>query len=111
MLPSAGEIFWVEFDPALGSEQAGRRPALVVSEKSYHEVSTRSLVCPVTSRARDWPFNVVIPDGGLVSGMILVDQARMIHRPTRMFGALGEVPRETLAEVRGILASLAGIRL
>jgi mRNA interferase MazF len=56
MLPEAGDVAWVEFDPVLGAEQAGRRPALVVSEREYHEISSRALVCPITSRARPWPF-------------------------------------------------------
>lgn len=111
MLPDAGDVAWVEFDPVLGTEQAGRRPALVLSERSYHEVSSRALVCPITSKARRWPFNVAIPAGLTVEGMILVDQARMIHRPSRLFASIGTLPQSVLAEVRGILAVLAGIRL
>lgn len=111
MLPSAGDIAWVEFDPVLGTEQAGRRPALVVSDVGYHEISSRALVCPITSRSRGWPFEVPIPPGLRIEGVILVDQVRMIHRPARLFETIGKVPASVLGQVRGVLASLAGIRL
>lgn len=109
MLPEAGDVAWVEFDPVRGTEQAGRRPGLVISELEYHQVSTRALVCPITSRARPWPFNIVIPDGLSVHGVILVDQARMVHRPSRLFGPIGRLPLSIVGQVRGVLATLAGI--
>jgi mRNA interferase MazF len=107
--PDAGDVAWVEFDPVLGTEQAGRRPALVITERDYHEVSTRALVCPITRRARAWPFNVVIPAGLKIDGVILVDQVRMIHRPSRLFDPIGALPQSVLGQVRGILATLAGL--
>jgi mRNA interferase MazF len=111
MHPEAGDVAWVEFDPVLGTEQAGRRPGLVVSARGYHEISSRALVCPITSRARPWPFNVVIPAGSSVEGVILVDQVRMIHRPSRLFDPIGSVPLSVLNEVRAVLAVLAGMAL
>ncbi len=110
MLPEAGDVAWVEFDPAFGTEQAGRRPALVISERPYHEISSRAFVCPITSRARPWPFNVVIPPNLGVDGVILVDQARMVHRPSRLFGRIGTLPISLVGDVRAILLTLAGIR-
>ena len=111
MLPDAGDVAWAEFDPVLGTEQAGRRPALVVSGRSYQEISSRVLVCPISSRARPWPFDVLIPPGLIVQGTILVDQVRMIHRPSRLFDTIGALPPSVLNQVRGVLASLAGIPL
>jgi mRNA interferase MazF len=111
MLPEAGDVAWVGFDPVLGTEQAGRRPALVVSGREFQKISSRALVCPITSRVRPWPFNVVIPPGLCVEGIILVDQARMIHRPSRRFDKIGALPPSVLNEVRGVLAALAGIAL
>ncbi len=110
-VPEAGDVFWVEFDPVLGTEQAGRRPALVISERIYHEISQRTLVCPITTRARPWPFNVALPDGLGVAGVILVDQARMVHRPSRFFDPICTVPKPILQQVRGVIASLAGIAM
>lgn len=111
MLPEAGDVAWVEFDPVLGTEQAGRRPALVISELAYHEISSRALVCPITSRTRPWPFNVLIPNGLTVQGVILVDQVRMIHRPSRLFERIGRLPPTIVGQVRGVLVTLAGITL
>lgn len=109
MLPDAGDIVWVEFDPVMGTEQAGRRPALVLSDRTYHEVSRRSVVCPITSRARPWSFNVVLPEGMKTKGVVLVDQVRTVDRDERMFGVVEQVPNEVLADVRGVVAALIGL--
>jgi mRNA interferase MazF len=109
MLPDAGDVAWVELDPVRGTEQAGRRPALILSSRRYHELSSRALVCPISSRTKDWPFDVPLPAGLWVEGVVLVDQTRMIHWPSRLFGTIERVPDEVLATVRGILATLAGI--
>ena len=63
MLPDAGDIAWVEFDPVKGTEQAGRRPALFLTDRAYHENSRSALVCPITSNLHRWPFNVALPPG------------------------------------------------
>jgi mRNA interferase MazF len=110
-LPDVGDIAWAELDPVKGSEQAGRRPALVLTGAEYHRRSPRALVCPISSRARPWAFNVPLPDGLKVQGMILVDQLRMIDRAERLFDVIEAVSPETLAQVRGLLATLAGLRL
>lgn len=105
----AGDVAWVELDPVLGTEQAGRRPALVLSTRSYHEVSARAVVCPITSQARPWPFNVIIPQHLAVDGVILVDQIRTLHRPSRIFDVIGRLPDEVVGEVRDVLAALTGM--
>src|SRR3954454_16482204 len=109
MLPDRGDIMWIELDPVAGTEQAGRRPALVLSSRSYHEGSPRALVCPVTSTIRDWPFSVRLPAGLKTSGMVLVDQVRAIDRESRLFGKIESVPEPFVAEVQGRLAALCGI--
>ncbi len=108
MIPEIGDIAWVEFDPIKGSEQAGRRPALVLSHGLYHRECTRSVVCPITRRARTWTFNVPLPDGLKTQGVVLVDQVRTIDRSHRMFGIVERAPGDLLAEVRGRLAALLG---
>jgi mRNA interferase MazF len=109
LLPDAGDIAWVEFDPVKGSEQAGRRPALVLTQRIYHENSRRALVCPITSSLRQWPFHVVLPDGLRTKGVVLVDQLRAIDRTERMFAIVERVPDDILDEVKGRLAALLGI--
>jgi mRNA interferase MazF len=106
MLPEIGDIVWVELDPVMGTEQAGRRPALVLSDRSYHEVSRRAIVCPISIRARAWTFNVPLPNGMITAGMVLVDQIRTIDRTHRMFDVIEHAPDTVMAEVRGRLAAL-----
>lgn len=109
MLPNAGDIVWVEFDPIKGTEQGGRRPALVVSDKIYHEASRRAVVCPITSTMREWPFNVVLPEGLNTIGVILVDQLRAVDRTERMFDWIETVPADLLQEVKGKIAALLSL--
>jgi mRNA interferase MazF len=112
MLPEAGDIAWVELDPVKGTEQAGRRPALVVSDLIYHEASRRSVICPITSSGRrPWPLNVPLPAGLETMGFVLVDQVRTIDRAERMFGIVERVPQQVLVEVRGLLAALLGLEV
>lgn len=110
MLPSAGDIAWVEIDPVRGTEQAGRRPAIVVSELSYNENSARILICPISKREPPWPFNVPLPSGMKSDGVVLVDQVRMVDRPTRLFRRIEKAPPELLAEGRARLMLLIGVQ-
>jgi mRNA interferase MazF len=108
MLPDVGDIAWMDLDPIIGTEQAGRRPALVLSDIRYHEVSVRAVVCPITSAARPWAFNVAIPNGLITTGVVLVDQVRTIDRTQRMFDIIERAPDDLLADVRGVLGALLG---
>jgi mRNA interferase MazF len=106
MPPEVGDVAWVEFDPVIGTEQAGRRPALVLSDRTYHELSRRAVVCPISATARPWAFNVLLPDGMVTTGMVLVDQIRTIDRTQRMFKIIERAPDAVIADVRGRLAAL-----
>lgn len=108
MNPEIGDIAWVEFDPAKGTEQAGRRPALVLSHGLYHRESRRAIVCPITTRARIWSFNLPLPNGMKTRGFVLVDQVRTVDRVERMFEIVERAPDQFLAEVRGRLGALLG---
>lgn len=108
MLPEPGDIAWVELDPVKGSEQVGRRPALIVSERIYHEASRRAVICPISRTERPWPFNVQLPSGLKTNGAVLVDQVRTIDRAERMFEIIERAPAAVMAEVRGRLAALLG---
>jgi mRNA interferase MazF len=106
MLPEIGDVAWVEFDPAMGTEQAGRRPALILSDRAYHEMSPRAVVCPISTKARPWAFNVPLPRGMITTGMVLVDQIRTVDRTQRMFKIIEQAPHAVIADVRGRLAAL-----
>lgn len=108
MLPAAGDIAWVELSPVMGSEQDGRRPALIISDSAYHEISRRAVICPVSKTDRPWPFHVPLPRGLVTSGVVLVDQIRTIDRPSRMFDIVERVPQTVLANVQDRIAALLG---
>jgi mRNA interferase MazF len=107
--PERGDVFWVDLDPVIGSEQAGRRPVLVLSDAKLHSVSRRTLVCPITSNISPWPTKILIRPGCVVSGTILVDQARMIDRSARDFRYIGRMPEDITLLARELLASFVGI--
>jgi mRNA interferase MazF len=109
ILPERGALAWVVFTLQAGHEQAGHRPALVISPRVYHERSRLAVVCPITSNAQPWPWKVVLPDGLAVSGAILVDQVRSIDRAARRLRLVGDAPQMVVAEVQAKLAALFGI--
>jgi len=89
-VPDAGDLIWTDFDPTRGREQAGRRPALVVSPAAFTANTGLAVVCPITSRVRPFPTSVVLPAGLPISGEILTSHIRSIDthaRPVRYAGA------------------------
>jgi len=108
-LPDAGDLIWTDFDPTLG-QQAGRRPALVVSPAALTLNTGFAFVCPITSRVRPFPTSVVLPDGLPISGEILLSHLRSIHTLARSIRPVGAaVPATVAAEVRAKLAVLIAI--
>jgi mRNA interferase MazF len=102
-------LIWTDFDPRVGREQSGRRPALVVSPGEFNRASEFAIVCPITSRVRPFGTSVVLPEGLLVSGEILTSHVRSIDimaRPVVFAGA--KVPLPVLEDVRYKLAALIG---
>jgi mRNA interferase MazF len=108
-LPDAGDLVWTDFDPTLGREQAGRRPALIVSPAALTLNTGFAFVCPITSRVRPFPTSVVLPDGLPISGEILVSHLRSIDTLARALRPIGAVPASVAAEVRAKLAVLIAI--
>jgi mRNA interferase MazF len=105
----AGDIVWVEFGAPFGHEQAGRRPALVVSPRGYNELSSLILVCPITRNVALWSFKVDIINPGRIAGAVLVDQVRSIDFRARFVRKAEQVSAETLVRVYGTFAGLLGI--
>jgi mRNA interferase MazF len=105
----AGDIVWLEFGSPFGHEQAGRRPALVVSPRSYNERSSLILVCPITRNASPWFFKVGIVDPGRITGAVLVDQVRSIDYVERYAQRAETVSSVTLDRVFGMFAAMFGI--
>ena len=109
-VPDAGDLIWTDFDPTVGREHNGRRPALVVSGRLLAEMSGFALVCPITSRVRPFPTSVVLPDGLPVAGEVLLTQVRGIDLRARVVRFAGAaVPAGTASAVRAKLAALTAI--
>lgn len=105
-VPARGDAVWLSFDPQAGHEQKGRRPAVVLSPRSYNARSGLAILCPVTSHAKGYPFEVSIPDGLPVSGFVLVDQVRSLDWNAGDASRICELPDSTMDEVLAKLAPL-----
>jgi mRNA interferase MazF len=90
--PDRGDAVWLEFTPQAGHEQAGRRPALVLSPRAYNERAGLALVCPITNQAKGYPFEVAIPTGEKISGVVLADQVRSLDWIARRAAFIETVP-------------------
>lgn len=90
---------WLDFDPQKGSEQAGRRPALVISPFSYNAKVGLALFCPITSRVKGYPFEVTLPHEGDITGVVLADQLKSLDWRSRDADRVGEAPAEVVREV------------
>jgi mRNA interferase MazF len=99
-LPERGDIVWLQFDPKLGHEQAGRRPALVVSPQSYNSKVGMAILCPITAKIKGYPFEVEIPDGLQITGVILADQVKSLDWRVRDARFACKAPAGVVAEVQ-----------
>ena len=104
--PNAGDLIFIDFNPQAGHEQAGRRPALVLSPSSYTKITKLSIMCPVTSRKKGYPFEVDLPKGLKISGVVLTDQIKCLDISARRAEIRDSVPSEILSEVREKLKTL-----
>ena len=106
-VPNVGDIVWLEFDPQAGHEQAGRRPALVLTPAAYNGPRGMMICCPMTSRIKDYPFEVIVsrnPDSA-----VLADQVKSLDWRGRKAKRKGAISAAALAEVQGKLRALLGV--
>lgn len=108
-VPDAGDLVWLSFTPQVGREQAGRWPALVLSPRSYNAKVGLCLVCPVTQHAKGYAFEVMLPAGLPVQGVILADHLKSADWHGRGSDRMAAVPAEVLDEVRAKLKPLLGM--
>ncbi len=104
--PKRGNLIWIDFTPQTGHEKAGRRPALVLSPRSYHQKTTFIIACPITSIIKGYPFEVLLPDGLPIEGAVLSDQVKSLDRHARKIEVAGQVPESVLDEVQAKLKTL-----
>ncbi len=105
-VPEAGDIVWLNFTPQSGHEQAGRRPALVLSPATYNHKTSLMVCCPLTTQIKNYPFEVLV--GGTPPGAILADQVKSLDWRSRNATFKGRVTREQLSEARGKIRALIG---
>ena len=104
--PKRGDIVWLSFTPQAGHEQAGHRPALVLSPESYNRKVGLALFCPITSQVKGYPFEVRVPHGSQVSGAILADQVKSLDWKARRATFCCKLPAEAVHDVLNKLGTL-----
>ena len=107
--PDRGDFIYLDFDPRTGHEQAGRRPALVLSDYVYHSRAGLAVVCPVTSKVKGYPFEVTIPSGAAVSGVVLADQVKSLDFVARRATIVGRAPDEVVDKVAQMVRAILGL--
>ncbi|PYM03519.1 MAG: endoribonuclease MazF [Candidatus Rokuibacteriota bacterium] len=109
-VPARGDLIWLQFNPQAGHEQAGLRPAVVISPSSYNRRVGLALCCPVTSQVKGYPFEVLLPRGLGVEGAILSDQIKSLDWRMRKARRIGNLPAEVLQETVGKILALVDPR-
>lgn len=105
-VPDQGHAIWLTFDPQAGHEQAGRRPAIVLTPAAYNRKTGLALACPVTSQVKGYPFEVPLPRGLPVSGVVLSDQVKSADWRARKAAFICVLPATTMAEIIAKLSTL-----
>ena len=105
-IPECGDVVWITLNPQAGREEAGRRPAVVVSPQSYNGKVGLAIFCPVTGQVKDYPFEVLIPAGLPVAGAILSDQLKSLDWRARNADLICTLPTEIISEVLEKLGTL-----
>jgi mRNA interferase MazF len=98
------DIVWLDFDPQVGHEQRGRRPALVVSNESFNRFSSMAMVCPITNTNRPHPFHVPLDENTVTTGVIMCDQTRTLDMAARNSSFIERVSGDIFFEVTDIIS-------
>ena len=107
---SQGDVIWLDFDPQSGTEQKGRRPALVVSNEKYHKITrNRAIVCPITKTDKNYPIHVRLHDDLKTKGVVLTEQLKVVDLVSRNFELIEKAPPTTAQEVVDIVCKLIEI--
>jgi len=107
-IPQCGDAVWITLNPQAGHEQAGRRPAVVLSPQNYNSKVGLAILCPITNQTKGYPFEVLLPAGLPVAGAILSDQVKSLDWRARNAELICALPTETISEVLQKLVTLLG---
>jgi mRNA interferase MazF len=110
-IPERGDIVWLTFNPQAGSEQAGRRPAIVLSPSSYNGKVGLAIFCPITNQRKGYPFEVVLPEELPITGVVLSDQVKSLDWRSRNAQLAAQAPPEVIIEVLQKVATLITLPL
>ncbi len=105
-VPNRGDVVWLDLQPQAGHEQAGRRPALVLSPSAYNGKVGLAIFCPITTRVKGYPFEVVLPEGLKAKGALLSDQVKSLDWRARKAKFLCRLPESVVGEVLAKLNTL-----
>ena len=105
-VPERGDAVWITLNPQTGQEQAGRRPAVVLSPASYNGKVGLAILCPITNQIKGYPFEVILPSGLIVTGAILSDQVKSLDWRARNATLICTLPTPTITEVLQKLQTL-----
>jgi|SRR5208282_413116 len=106
LVPDRGDLVWLEFTPQVGHEQAGKRPALVLSPRTYNGKAGLALFCPITSQVKNYPFEVLLPTGLKIQGVVLSDQIKSLDWRARKCRHADRAPEDLTTEVLAKLGAL-----
>ena len=104
--PARGDIVWIDMNPQAGHEQAGRRPAVVLSPAEYNSRTGLAVMCPITCQIKGYPFEVPIPDGLPITGTVLSDQVRSLDWRRSNAAPIAALPAPSLAAILARLTAL-----
>ena len=105
-VPQCGDVVWITLNPQAGHEQAGRRPAVVLSPQSYNGKTGLAILCPVTNQIKGYPFEVLIPAGLPIAGAVLSDQVKSLDWRARNAELICTLPTGAISEVLQKLGTL-----
>ena len=108
-VPDAGDVVWLEFDPQSGHQQAGHRPALVMSPSIYNRKTGLMICCPLSTKIKSYPFEVLTEVDGQ-AGVVLSDQVKSLHWKVRKAKKKGSVPDAVMLAVRARIKALLAIK-
>jgi mRNA interferase MazF len=97
-VPDRGDLVWIDFDHQAGHEQSGRRPALVLSPALYNRRAKLALFCPISSRVKGYAYEVLIPEGSAITGVILADQVKSLDWNARRAEYICSLPSEVTVD-------------
>lgn len=98
-IPHRGDVVWLDFNPRVGREQSGHRPAIVISPKQFNSLSSLVFVCPITSKIKGFSFEVLLPEEMQIKGVVLIHHLRSVDWKMREIKFIEQAPTSVIDEI------------